>query len=86
MAEIKTTVTIDKLEAKVKITEDKEDGVVSDRHLVTEAKIQFEGTPYQLEKVLWALRDGHTVDVTFSSPQLVFDTPGQDKEPVLVSG
>ena len=83
MAEIKAKVAVDKLEAKVKLVEEKEDGMVTDRHLITQATIQYEGTPAKLEKVLWALQAGHTVDVVFSTPQLGLDIPEEEKEPAL---
>jgi len=80
MSEIKAKVVVDKLEAKVKLVEDKEDGMVTDRHLITQVTIQYEGTPAKLEKVLWALQAGHTVDVTFFTPQLGLDIPEEEKE------
>jgi len=87
MPEIKTKVVIDKLKAAVKIVEEREGGEVVDHHLVTKVTIQYEGTPAKLEKVLWALRSGHTVDVTFSTPQLGLGMPDkesdEEKEPVL---
>lgn len=83
MSEIRAKVVVDKLEAKVKLVEDKEDGMVVDRHLITQATIQYEGTPAKLEKVLWALQAGHTVDVVFSTPQLGLDIPEEEKEPAM---
>ena len=83
MSEIRANVRVDKLEAKVKIVDEKEDGAVVDRHLVTQATIQYEGTPAKLEKVLWALQAGHTIDVTFSTPQLGLAMPEEEKEPAM---
>ena len=85
MAEVKTTVHVDKLEAKVKMVEEKQDGEVIDRHLITEVKIEYEGTPAKLDDVLYTLRAGHTVDVTFASPQYSLPTPEPEKEPAVVS-
>jgi len=81
MAEIKAEVRVDKLEAKVKLVEEKEEGVVIDRRLVTEVKIQYEGTPAMLEKILWTLQAGHTVKATFTTPQQGLDLPEEVKEP-----
>jgi len=80
VGEIKAKVTVDKLEAKVKLVEEKEEGVVVDRQLVTEAKIQYEGTPAMLEKILYTLQAGHTVKATFTTPQRGLDLP-ETKEP-----
>jgi len=85
MSEIYATVQIEKLEAKVKIVEEKEEGVVIDRHLITEAKIEYEGTPAQLDKVLYALKAGHRVNVTLATPQFGLDEATvEQKEPVAV--
>jgi hypothetical protein len=71
MSEVEVKVQIDRLEAKVKIVDEKDDGgVVVDRHLITEIKLEYEGTPAKLEELLYTLRAGHAVDVTFASPQL----------------
>lgn len=83
MSEIKAKVIVDKLQATVKMVEEKEDGMVVARTLVTQATIQYEGTPAKLERVLWALQAGHTVDVTFTTPQLGLDLPEEEKEPAL---
>jgi len=80
VGEIKAKVTVDKLEAKVKLVEEKEEGVVVDRQLVTEAKIQYEGTPATLDRILYALKAGHQVDVTFTTPQQELDL--DEREPV----
>ena len=85
MAEIKVNVVVDKIKATVEMVEEKEDGMVTDRHLVTKATIQYEGTPAKLEKVLWALQAGHTVNITFTTPQLGLDIPEEEKEPALAS-
>lgn len=84
MAEIKAKVQTSKLEAKVKIVEERAEGEVVDRHLITEVKIEYEGTPALLDKVLYALRSGQQVDVTFGSPQYSLDEPEETKEPALV--
>lgn len=51
MPEIRADFRIDKLEAKVKLVEEKEDGMVVERHLITEVKVQYEGTPVWPELV-----------------------------------
>lgn len=81
MSMIEVKVVIDKLEAKVKLVEEKEDGMVVDRHLVTTATIQYEGTPAKLDKVLWALKSGKSVDVTFFSPQTTMDFQSEKEKP-----
>jgi hypothetical protein len=81
MSEVAAKVQIDKMEAKVKIVEEKEEGAVVDRHLITEVKLEYEGTPALLDKVLYTLRAGHTVDVTFGSPQLSLGLDEETKEP-----
>lgn len=83
MSQIKETVSIDKIEARVKIIEEKEENEVVDRHLVTEVKIQYEGTPAQLDKVLYAMQAGHSIDVTFTSPQLSLGFLEKEKETAL---
>ena len=84
MAEINTTVQIEKLEAKVKLVEEKEEGIVIDRHLITEVKVEFEGTPAQLDKVLYALKSGHRVDATFFTAQLgLEETPAKEPETAI---
>ena len=83
MPEIKAKVNIDKLEAKVKLVEEKEDNMVVDRQLVTEAKIQYGGTPAKLEEILWALKAGHTITATFTCPQIGMDMPEEEQEPAL---
>jgi len=86
MAEINTTVRIEKLETKSKIVEEKLEGDVVDRHIMTEVKVEYEGTPGQLDKVLYALRGGHQVDVTFATPQFGLDeVPAEEKERVPVT-
>lgn len=82
MSENKAEVTVESLEAKVKIVEEKEDGVVVDRHLVTEVKLQYEGTPALLEEILYTLKAGHTVKARFSAAQLPLATV---KEPAEVA-
>lgn len=80
MAEVKVKVQIEKLEAKVKIVEEKEKGEVIDRDLVTTVTLEYSGTPARLDDVLHTLRAGHTVDVTFSSPQLSFGIEGKEEK------
>lgn len=85
MAEINTKVTIEKLEIKSRIVEEKLEGEVVDRHIMTEVKVEYEGTPGLLDKVLYALRSGHQIDVTFATPQFGLDeSPEEKKEPVKV--
>jgi len=83
MSEIRETVSIDKIEAKVKIVEEKEENEVVDRHLITEVKIQYEGTPAVLDKVLYTLQAGHSINVTFTSPQLDLGFLDKEKETAL---
>jgi hypothetical protein len=87
MSEVKVKVQIERLEAKVKIVDEKGDGgVVVDRHLITEVKLEYEGTPAKLEEVLYTLRAGHVIDVTFASPQLSLGgVDGKVKEPAGVN-
>ena len=73
MSKVEANVQIEKLEAKVKLVEEKQEGEVIDRHLITEVKVEYEGTPAQLDKVLYALKSGHRVDVTFATPQFGLD-------------
>ena len=73
-------VVANKLEAKVKIVEVTEKGEVVDRNLVTEVKIQYNGTPSQLDKMLYALRAGHVIDVTFTCPQSSLPLLEEEKE------
>lgn len=71
MAEVNVKVQTTKLELKSKIVEEKgEGGMVVDRDIVTEVKVEYVGIPGKLDDVLHTLRAGHAVDVTFSSPQL----------------
>jgi len=84
MAKIEVKVQISKMEAKVKLVEEKQEGEVIDRHLITEVKVEYAGTPAKLEKVLYTLQAGHTVDVTFGSPQYSLDEAEEAKEPVTV--
>lgn len=85
MAEINTKVTIDKLEIKSKIVEEKLEGEVVDRHIMTEVKVEYEGTAGQLDKVLYAMKSGHLVQVTFASPQFGLDLASEEKkDPVEV--
>lgn len=81
MGQLNVKVKIDTLEAKVKIVEEKAEGAVIDRHLITEVKIQYEGTPAKLDDILYTLRGGHAVDVTFSSPQQSLGLGEETKEP-----
>jgi len=84
MAKVEAKVQTTKLEARVKLVEERVEGEVVDRHLMTEVKIEYEGTPAELDKVLYTLRAGHAVDVTFGSPQYSLDEPEEAKEPVTV--
>ena len=86
MAEVKVEVHTEKLEVKSKVVEEKgEGGVVVDRHIITEAKIEYEGPPGKLDDVLHTLRAGHAVDVTFSSPQLSLGLEAEEtREPAEV--
>ena len=83
MAVIEARVQTSKLEAKVKLVEEKEEGRVIDRHLITEVKLEYEGTPAQLDKVLYALRSGQQIDVIFGSPQFSLDESQEEKEPAF---
>lgn len=70
MAEVKAKVQTQKIETKSKIVEEKgEGGMVVDRDIVTEVKIEYVGVPGKLDDVMHTLRAGHQVDVTFTSPQ-----------------
>ena len=83
MAQIEKTFQVEKLEAKVKIIEEKEEGQVIDRHIMTEVKVEYEGTPAELDKVLYALKGGHLVNMTLATPQLGLDeSEVEKKEPV----
>jgi len=82
MSEVAAKIQIDKMEAKVKIVEEKADGQVIDRHLITEVKFEYAGTPAKLDDILYTLRGGHAVDVTFSSPQQSLGLGEEAKEPV----
>ena len=84
MPKVEAKVQIEKMEAKVKLVEEKQEGEVIDRHLITEVKIEYEGTSAELDKVLYTLRAGHAVDVTFASPQQALDLPEEAKEPAGV--
>lgn len=86
MADTRATVSTSKLEAKVKMVEEKVEGEVVDRHLMTSVTIEYEGTPARLETVLYALRAGHDVEVTFGSAQLSLDMPDQAEELAAVGG
>jgi putative NADH-flavin reductase len=59
---------------KTKLVELKEDGEVVDRTLVTTVSFDYEGTPGNMDKVLWALKNGQRVDIAFSSPQGTFES------------
>lgn len=39
-----------------KVVEEKENGIVVERLLITSVKFEYEGSPAALENVLWALR------------------------------
>jgi len=81
MANIEAKVIISKMEAKVKLAEEKAEGSVVARHLMTEVKIEYAGTPAKLDKVLYTLQAGHAVDVTFGSPQYSLDESQEAEEP-----
>jgi len=89
MAEVNVKVQTEKMEVKSKIVEEKgEGGVVVDRHIITEVKVEYEGTPGKLDDILYTLRSGHDVDVTFSSPQLSLgldESERKKKEPAEVT-
>jgi len=85
MAKVEAKVQIEKMEAKVKLVEEKQEGEVIDRHLITEVKVEYEGTPAELDKVLYNLRAGHAVDVTFSSPQLSLGIEEEEKEAAAIA-
>jgi hypothetical protein len=84
MSEVRAKLRIDKMEAKVKIVEEKAEGAVVDRHLITEVKFEYEGTPAKLDEILYTLRGGHAVDVSFSSPQQSLGLGEEAKEPAGV--
>lgn len=73
-------IVAEKLEAKVKLVEEKEDGQVVDRSLVTEVKLQYQGTPSRLDEILYSLRAGHNIDVTFTCPQFSMPLVSEVKE------
>jgi len=80
---------VDKLSAKVKMIEIKEEGAVVERRLITEATIQYEGTPAKLDYILWLLQGGQSVEVTFSSPQFSMEIKEareiESKEPAMAN-
>ena len=85
MAEVEMKVQTEKMETKSKVVEEKgEGGVVVDRHIMTEVKIEYEGPPGQLDDVLYTLRAGHAVNVSFSSPQQALPLIEEEKEPAAV--
>ena len=86
MSDTRATVKTSKLEAKVKMVEEKVEGEVVDRHLITSVTIEYEGTPARLDPVLVALRAGHDVDVTFGSAQLSLDVTEKAEELAGVPG
>jgi len=75
MPEILTNIRgVDALETSTKLVEEKEEGEVVDRHLVTTIKLRYTGSPSQIEKVLWALKAGQPITACFYSSQLTFAT------------
>lgn len=85
MAKLEVKVKTNKLETKSKIVEEKgEGGVVVDRDIITEVKIEYVGVPGKLDDVMHTLRADHEVNVTFSSPQQSLDLPEESKEPATV--
>ena len=86
MAEVSVKVQTNKLDTKSKIVEEKgEGGVVVDRDIVTSVTIEYVGAPGKLDDVLYTLRAGHAVDVTFSSPQLSLGISEESKEPAATA-
>jgi hypothetical protein len=86
MPEIKVkTPGIDKLELKAKVMEEKENGQVVDRHVVTSVKFEYEGTPLLMNQVLMAIASEHEVNVTFSSPQSIMSIEQDVEDMVEVS-
>ena len=85
MAKLEVKVKTNKVETKSKIVEEKgEGGVVVDRDIVTEVKVEYVGVPGKLDDVMYTLRAGHEVNVTFSSPQQTLDLAEEAKEPAAV--
>jgi len=83
MAKVEVKVKTNKLETKTKIVEEKADGEVIDRDIVTSVTIEYVGVPGKMDDVLHTLRAGHEVDVTFSSPQQKLPLE-ETKEPAAV--
>lgn len=86
MAEVKARVQTQKIETKSKIVEEKQEGEVIDRDIVTSVTIEYIGVPGKLDDVLHTLRAGHRIDVTFSSPQqsLELEESKEEKQPAQV--
>jgi hypothetical protein len=59
---------------KSKLVEIKEDGEVVDRTLVTTVSFDYEGSPAAMDKVLWMLKAGHAVSISFVSLQSTLDS------------
>ncbi len=78
MADLKATVgDIEGLEVRTKVVEEKEDGNVVDHHLMTTIKFDIEDMePNSLSLVLWAMKAGKAISVTFHNPQAVLDLVG----------
>lgn len=88
MPEIKVEIKeIQKLELKAKIVEEKEEGEIVDRRVVTAVKFEYDGTPLMLNQVLLALANGHRVSAAFHSPQSIMsmNENTEEKEPAGVS-
>jgi len=83
MAKVEVKVQTEKLEVKSKIVEETKKGEVIDRDIVTSVTIEFVGPPGKMDDVMYTLRAGHHVDVTFTSPQQKLPLE-EAKEPATV--
>ena len=87
MAEIKVKIqSIQNLETKSKVVEEKEEGEVIDRHLITTVKFEGEFDPRIMASVLYALAGGQSVDVFFSSPQFELGILEKETDSALAKG
>lgn len=75
---------IEKMEVKAKIVEDREEGQVVDKRVVTAVKFEFDGTPMMLNQVLLALANDHEVAVCFQSPQSIMSLEERKPEEAVV--
>ena len=81
MPEIKVEITeIRAVETKSKIVENRADGMVTDRRLVTAIKFEAECRPDAMSKILWALKSGQKVSAIFVTPQLELGIEETEKE------